>query len=187
MPLFRRKPWHERLARQGGLDAGQEPQPVDTTPRWGEVGIHGVSRPRRWDAVVMAQAPDLEGDSVEFVVLPDGSVLLDEEIPEEVVEPIVEEFDDLIDPTYRVEAVRRHEDVWAAAAKRIDVAELPDAQGEELNLTMQDGSRTLLVDGSPEFGSVPALERVAGERYESYVALAKRLDGDLWEVRITPL
>ncbi|HEX9415141.1 MAG TPA: hypothetical protein VF895_00370 [Gaiellaceae bacterium] len=186
MPLFRRKPLHERLARQGVLDA-QEPQPVDTTPRWGEAGIHGVSRPRRWDAVVMAQAPDLQGDSVQFVVLSDGSVLLDEEIPEEAVEPIVEEFDELVEPTYRVEAVRRHEDVWAAAAKRIEVAELPNAQGEELSLTMQDGSRTLLVDGRPEFGSVPALERIAGERYESYVALGTRLDADLWEVRITPL
>jgi hypothetical protein len=135
----------------------------------------------------MAKAPDLQGDSVEFVALPDGSVLLDEEIPEEAVEPIVEEFDDLVELPYRAEAVRRHEDVWAAAARRIEVAELPDADGEELSLTMQDGSRTLLVEGLPVFGSVPALERVAGERYESYVALAKRLDGDLWEVRITPL
>jgi hypothetical protein len=184
--LFRRKPLHERLARQGGLEAA-EPQPVDTTPRWGETGIHGVSRPRRWDAVVMARAPELKGDSVQFVVLPDGSMLLDEEIPEEAVEPIVEELDELVEPTYRVEAVRRHEDVWAAAAKRIEIVELPDAQGEELTLTMQDGSRTLTVDGRSEFGSVPALERIAGERYESYVADGSRLDADLWEVRISPL
>jgi hypothetical protein len=99
----------------------------------------------------------------------------------------VEELDDLVDPPYRVEAVRRHENVWAAAALRLQVAELPDAEGDELSLTMQDGSRTLLVEGLPVFGSVPSLERLAGERYESYVALAKRLDGDLWEIRITPL
>jgi hypothetical protein len=54
-------------------------------------------------------------------------------------------------------------------------------------LTMQDGTRSLTVDGSPEFGSVPPIERLAGERFDSYVATANRLDGDLWEVRITPL
>jgi hypothetical protein len=188
VPLFRREKLHERLARVGGLGDPSRPEPIDVGPREpGLPGYHGVQRPRRWDAVVMAEAPALQGDSVEFVALPDGSVLLDEEIPEEAVEPIVAEFDELVDPPYRAEAVRRHEDVWAAAARRIEVTELPDADGDELSLTMQDGTRTLLVEGMSVFGGVPALERVAGQRYESYVAVAKRLDGVLWEIRITPL
>ena len=44
-----------------------------------------------------------------------------------------------------------------------------------------------LVDGSDDFGSSPELERIAGLRFPSYVAEATRLDGDLWEIRITPL
>jgi len=68
----------------------------------------------------------------------------------------------------------------------VHLVSIPDVDGEELTVTMQDGSRTLSVDGRPEFGSVPELERFASERYESYVAAAERLDGDLFEVRVSP-
>ena len=41
MPLWRREePLHERLRREGALDAAER-VPLDTSPRWGEVGIHG--------------------------------------------------------------------------------------------------------------------------------------------------
>ena len=58
--IFRREPIHKKLARQARLDlapeAGLHPEPVDPGPNWGEVGIHGVSRPRRWDAVGSVEA-----------------------------------------------------------------------------------------------------------------------------------
>jgi hypothetical protein len=185
--FFRRERLHERLAREGGLDE-QAPQPLDAGPMApGLPGYHGVQRPRRWDAVLMAEAPDLPGDEASFVVLGDGSVILDEELPEPAVEPIAEELDQVVEAPYRVEAVRRHGDVWAAAVRRIDVLELADVEGEELMLTMQDGTKSFSVDGRPEFGSVPELERFAEERFSSYAAVANRLDGDLWEVRVSPL
>jgi hypothetical protein len=189
--LFRRERLHERLAREGGLDDGglkHLPEPIDVSPPVpGVPGYHGVQRPRRWDAVVMAQAPDLPGKDVNFVVLADGSVILDEELPEPAVEPLAEALDELVDAPYRVEAVRRHDDVWAAAARQIEILEIPDVEGEELMLTMQAGTKSLTVDGQSEFGTVPELERFASERYDSYVAEAKRLDEDLFEVRISPL
>jgi hypothetical protein len=186
--FFRREKLHERLAREGGLNPRTAPEPIYTgPPDPGVPGYHGVQRPRRWDAVVMAEAPDLPGDEVSFVVLAEGSVVLDEELPEPAVEPIAEELDQMVDPPYRVEAVRRHGDVWAAAARRIDLIDLPEVEGEELTLTMQDGSRSLSIDGIPEFGSVPELERLAGEQFDSYVAAATRLDGQIWEVKISPL
>jgi hypothetical protein len=184
--LFRRKPLHERLAKQGDLFSAA-PEPVDTQPRWGEVGIHGLQRPRQWDAVVMASAPALHGDETTFVVLSDGSVVLDDDLPEPAIEPLAQELDQVLDPPYRVEAVRRHGDVWAGAAKRIDVVELPGATGKELTLTMQDGTKAFYVDGQPEFGTIPELERFASERYDSYAAVANRIDGDLWDVRVNPL
>jgi hypothetical protein len=189
--LFRREKLHERLAREGGLNEGtaeRVPEPVDVgPPAPGVPGYHGVQRPRRWDAGVMAEAPELAGDEVAFVVLPDGSVIIDDELPEPAIEPLAEELDNLVEPPYRVEAVRRQGQVWAAAARRIEVLEIPGVDGEELMLTMQDGTKTLAVDGRPEFGTVPELERFASERYDSYVAEAKRLAADLFEVRISPL
>ena len=192
MPLFRRERLHERLAREGGLNEGavnERPQdPIDLSPPVpGVPGYHGVQRPRRWDAVVMAEAPDLPGHEASFVVLADSSVILDDELPEPAVEPLAEALDSVVEAPYRVEAVRRHGDIWAAAAREIDVLEIPDVEGEELMLTMRDGQKTLVVDGRQEFGTVTELERFASERYDSYAAEAKRLDGDLFEVRVSPL
>ena len=76
----RRESLHERLAREGGLSQG-EPPPHDTTPRWGETGIHGVARPRRWDAVVLAESP-YPGQELDFVALPDGTLLVEDEVVE---------------------------------------------------------------------------------------------------------
>jgi len=72
--LFRRRePLHERLAREGGLQAPplQEPRP----PGWMETGIHGVHRQREWDAVVAVEAEGVQGDAVHFVALPDDTLL----------------------------------------------------------------------------------------------------------------
>lgn len=187
MGLFRREKLHERLARQGGLAEDRPPEPIDTQPRWGETGIHGLQRPRKWDVVLTAEAPDLDGDETQFTSLRGGTLVIDEDVLAEDLEPLLLAVEEVLDPPYRAEGVRRHGDVWAVAARSIETVELPDVSGEELMLTMQDGTRSLTVDGAPEFGSVPALQRLAGERFESYVATATRLEGDIWEVRITPL
>jgi hypothetical protein len=176
--LFRRRePLHERLAREGGLT---EPEPVDTTPRWGEAGIHGVARPRRWDAVVAAQT-ELEGERAAFVALPDATLVV-EDGPDDV-QPLADAVETELQPPYRAEAVRRGEGIWAVAARRIQVVQL-DHDGEELQLTVQDGERTLLVDGEPGFGSIRELEALA----DGDAAIrATRIDGEDWEVQVDRL
>jgi hypothetical protein len=185
MSIWRRgEPLHVRLAREGGLDPGER-LPHDTTPRWGGPGIHGVPRPREWDATALVETSDLEGDEVTFVALPDGSLLVEDDGE---VEPLAAAVEGQIAPPYRAQAVRRDERRWAVAARQIEVAELPaDVQGDELELTANEGERSLRVDGMPSFGSVPALERLGEARGESYVIHAQRLDGQLWEIRVAPL
>jgi hypothetical protein len=181
--FFRREPLHERLAREGGLRT--DPLPEVAPPGWMETGIHGVHRPREWDAVVTVEAEGVEGDRVRFVALPDETLLLEEG---EHVDSLADALDGVVPPPYRAEAVRRGETRWAVGMRRIEVVELPDdPEGNEVMLTVRDGERTLLVDGRPAFGSIPALEQLGAARAESYVVQGQRLTDALWEVRVVPL
>ncbi len=183
MPFWKRESLHERLAREGGLG---ERAPIDTTPRWGEVGIHGQQRPREWDAVATVDAPGLAGDEAEFVVLPDGSLLVDENVDAAQFDVLADALS--LEPPYRAKAVRRGESMWAIGASKLTVVELPDdVVGDEILLSVSNGERSLNNDGKYTFGSIPALERHAEAHYKSYVVRAERLDGQLFEVKVNPL
>jgi hypothetical protein len=188
VPLFRRREsLHARLARLGGLGLGAGPvEPPDLLARLSGAGVHGLQRLREWDAVVTVDAPALRGDRAQFVALPDGTLLVEE--GEDDVAPLAEAVEAQLAAPYRAEAVRRHEALWAVAARSVEVVELDeDPGGDEITMTMRNGEREVLVDGARTFGSVPALERVAADRFDSYAVRAERLDGDLWEVEVSPL
>ena len=186
--IFRREPIHKKLARQARLDelAEQEPAPVDPGPHWGATGIHGVPRPRRWDAVAAAEAPGLNGDAVHFVALPNGDLVVDEDEPDDTVRALAEAVEGSIEPPYRAEAVRREADTWAVAARRVQVVEA-QAPGDEIELVANADERSLTVDGERSFGSVPELERIGERLGPTYVVRARRLDNRLWEVEANAL
>lgn len=191
--LRRDEPLHEKLAREGGLDFPRSTHdlagPLDPDhPLQQIAGIHGVPRPREWDAVASAEAPGLPGDEVEFVVLEDGSLIVDEDVPDGVLSPLADALDTLIEPPYHAYARRREQDVWAAAAFVVDVVEVPDElPGDTVSIAVQDGQRTALV-GDHHYGArIQSLEQYAEADFEAYVLEATRLDGPLWEVTVSPL
>ncbi len=190
MRLFKREPLHARLAREAGLPLDERP-PHDTGPRWGEVGIHGVARPREWDAVVAAEAPELGVGELEFVVLPDGTVVVDDAPALEpgALDPLAAAVETTLERPYRARAVWRGGSRWGVAARRIEVAELPrGVSGEEIVLSHAGAERSLTVDGDPSLGTIPALERLGAARAgSSYVVRAERLADALWEIEVTPL
>ena len=187
MGLFRRdKPLHLELAESAGLDVGATdadgtpPQrapsrlaalmhgladgflsaPPDEFGRpspLGEVALHGVPRAREWDVVASA-AVELPGNEVHFTALPDGTLLVEEEVPDGALAPLADTVELTLAPPYRAEAVRRDESMWAVGAKRIRVREFPEHEEDELEL-IEDGQ----------------------------VVIGRRLDGDLFEVAVTPL
>ena len=188
MPFWRRrKALHEDLAEGTGL--------LDWDSRY-EVGglfkgtldvLHG-GRPRRWDAVATAEAPALEGDELEFTALPDGTLLLDEDVAEGALAPLADALEQFVAAPYRARAVRGEGDVWGVAANRIDVIEVPEeVEGDTVSLALQGGERTLLIDDRPGWSDVPTLEAFALERHREFVLHAERLDGDLWSVRVNAL
>jgi hypothetical protein len=174
--LFRRDPLHVQLARKGGLLAEERP-PHDTTPRWGETGIHGVARPREWDAVTTVETPGPSRDRTDFVVLPDGTL-----VGEDAEVPLADALD--LEPPYRAEAVRRGPELWAVAARRIRVATF-DQPGDEVELTVRGGGRTLLVDGMPVFGTIRELDDLLAGG--DGVVRARRIDGYDWEIQVAKL
>lgn len=193
MALFgRRKPLHERLAEEGGLvettmrGLAAQPPGWDGTQR-GEPGVHGVPRPRRWDAVTTAAVAGLRGDEVRFVGLPDGAVLTEQDEPDDALAELAAAVEHHVPAPYRAEAVRRGPEQWAVAASRIATTRVPGLHGDEAELVSSRDGRVLTVDGTPRFGSAPALEAVGEAEGAEYVVRARRLEGDLWEVEASPL
>lgn len=194
MGLFRRsEPLHERLAREGGLT------PPDPRPQWQETGIHGIARPREWDATVTADAPELDGDAAQFVALPDGTLLVDagdtdgvanasSEGPEQSLEPLAVAVEQVLHAPYRARAARQNETLWAVQARRIEVLQLPDTvEGDAIELTRTPDGTTLTVDDMRSIGRIPALEVRGEHEGPEYVVRAERLDGDLWEIHAAAL
>ncbi len=161
------------------------PLPHDPGPHWGEVGIHGLHRPREWDAVLTVEAPDVPGDEGWFVVLADGRVLVEEEQGGDVgrlARAVT------VPAPFRAHAVRRGPDTWAIAARGIDTVQLDaDPGGEAVELAWDGVERTVRIDGEPTLAGVPELERLGASRHAAYVVTATRLTGSTWEVAVAPL
>ena len=173
MSLFRRKEsLHERLAREGGL-VEREPR----TGPWREVGIHGMQRPREWDATVTVEAPGIDGDAATFVALPDGTLVV-EDGPDSSLQALADAVEQEVAPPYRARAARQRDDLWAVQAARIDVVKLKNSPDGD---TIEVAGGEVRVDGERVFGSVPELEG------RGDVVRAERLDGDLWEVQASQL
>ena len=147
------------------------------------MGIHGIHRPREWDTVTLVEADLHDHADVDLVVLGDGALLLDG--GREGAESLARAVD--LTPPYRAHAVHRGARTWAVGARSIDVLELPGAAGSEIEVVWDGDERSTRVDGAPTFGSVPELVAYAAGRHRTWVARARRLEGVLWEVEVTPL
>jgi hypothetical protein len=196
--LFRRRreTLNEQLLRQAGLDPAQvlgdaRPGPVRQPPSiLAAAGVPDGSslRPKEWDAAVTADVPGLAGNRIEFTTLPDGDVIVEDETGDADVSPLAEAVEQRIGPPYRAVAQRQDGDLWAVAAKRIRVAQIGFPGGDKLELSHHDDHGELRVDGEASDAVVPPeLERLGEASGDSYYAEAERIDGDLWEVKVTAL
>lgn len=159
------------------------PLPHDPGPHWGEVGIHGLHRAKRWDAVSLATVPGIEGDDAWFVVLPDGTVVSDLGDGAGALARSVE-----LPAPYRAEARRRAGHTWAVGATAIEVAEVAGAGShEEIEVVWDGRERSVRVDGEPTLVSFPELEALAVAREGAWVVRASRLAGRTFEVTVGAL
>jgi hypothetical protein len=205
MGIFRRRKeetLNEQLLREAGLDSEQQPEPLEPEPlapldpfagtfpaddAWG-IWRRAMARPGEYDAMVTVQSPGVSGTSAAFATLPNGDVIVDSEQGDADLSAFAEAVEQQLKPPYRVVARRGEDDVWSVAARGIDVLEVDFSGGDEIELASVGGRIDLKVDGEPWEGRIPELEG-AGDAAggEDYVVQAERLDGDLWEVRASPL
>jgi hypothetical protein len=196
--LFRRRneTLNEQLLREAGLDPAQvlgdsRPRPIQQPPSvLAALGVPDGSSlgPKEWDAAVTADVPGLAGNRIEFTTVPDGDVILDDETGDADLSPLADAVEQRIGPPYRAVAQRQDGDLWAVAARRIQVAQIAFPDGDKLEFSHHDDHGELHVDGQPSDALVPPeLERLAETSGDSYYVEAERIDGDLWEVRVTAL
>jgi hypothetical protein len=213
--FFRReRPIHEQLAEEAGMLLPDDPReeadrlrsgsddavwaeegltgvPTPTNrahPLFDVAGMHGIPRNREWDAVTSAEAPDLPGDRVEFVALEDGTLFTDDDLPDDSLAPLADALESSVQGPYHALALRQAADVWSVAALRVAVVEVPeDVPGDKVDLAVNDGERTILIDDAATQAHVPSLEEFAAQQFGSFVVHASRLDDVLWEVTVLPL
>jgi hypothetical protein len=185
--LFRRKSetHEEQLLREAGIGRIQldRPNVLETV---------GVPSGRAlgqadWDASVTVNAPGLAGDTIEFTTLPDGGALIDEEHGDADVSALADAVENELEPPYRARAARQSGALWAVLASRIDVHRVSFPRADTLELSRKDSWQELRVDGEPSMGRAPELERLGERAGPDFFVKAERLDGDLWEVRVTAL
>jgi hypothetical protein len=214
MGLFRRRreeTLNEQLLREAGYDSSGKPaapqedepaarsendtvnapapwlveQPGPMDPRGGVYGA--AARPRVWDIVTSAEAPELNAQRYEFATVPDGSLIVDDTCDEDLSR-LADAVERELKPPYRALAVRSDDRWWMVSARNVNVVALP-VDGEELELTEVGGERHFVVDGTAKNAARAPTRLVTLGQNEGvdYAVQAQRLDGDLWEVTPTAL
>ena len=208
MGFFRRRreeTLNEQLLREAGLDPAQvlgdttpatEPQPPQAPPGPPPFPTGDISLGRRgrfeggrgdWDAVATARAPGLAGDRVEFTTLPNGDVIVEREQGDGDLSPLADAIEQRIAAPYHAVASRQDGDLWGIGAYLIEVGQFEFAGGDAVELTMNDGTQELRVDGEPSNAEVPELVRLGERAGDNYCVEAKRIDGDFWDVEVSAL
>ena len=163
-----------------------QPPGWDGDPGLGLVGIHGVPRARTWDVVASATAPDLPGDTATFFVLPDATIVVNDEVPDDSLVPLAEAVEQRIQPPYRAAAIRREDTVWAVVAERVEIVELVGLEGNAIDLTVVEGERTLTIDEVRTIRPLPALDLLIETRGDAALH-GERVDGDLFAIDVFSL
>ena len=143
---------------RGRRSSSAPPDEFGRPSRFGEVALHGVPRPREWDAIATVAA-ELPGQEVHFTSLPDGTLIVEEDVPDGALTPLAEAIEASINPPYAAEGVTSRRlplGAWAPSGSACARSRRPRRTSSSWSRTGRSSS-------------------------------ARRLDGDLFEVRVSPL
>ena len=158
---------------------------VPTAPGFDLPGLTGVARSGGpWDAVTSVNAPELPGDRLSFVALEDGTLVVDDAVPDGSVTPVAEAVERQLEPPYEAVAVRHPEEdgVWRVAALRVSIAPAEPGGADRVELARVDGEVTATIDGTASTpdtaprGLLDLLDHLDGDA----ALTAERLDETTW-------
>lgn len=158
---------------------------VPTAPGFDIPGLTGVAQVRGpWDVVTAAHAPDLPGLTVSFVALPDGTLVVDEDIPDGSATPLADAIERELRPPYEAAAVRREgeDDLWRVAAVVALVAAAEPGGADRVDLARVAGELTVTVDGeeAPVAAAPRGLLDLLAHLEGDAALTAERLDETTW-------
>jgi hypothetical protein len=199
--IFRKKEtYNEQMLREAGLDRVvfnmPEPEPVDAAPppfTTGDISLgHGPGGdrwgPMAWDTTATATAPGVQGNTVAFTALPTGDLIVTSEDGDGDLSPLADAIEQHVSPPYKAVASRQDGDLWGVGAKRLEVAEFAFLDADALELSQSDGVAELRADGEPSDAAAPVeLQRLGEQAGADFCVEAERIDGDYWEVKVSPL
>jgi hypothetical protein len=159
---------------------------VPTAPGFDLPGLTGGAQGRGpWDVVTSAPAPDLPGDTVSFVALEDGTLVVDDDIPDGSATPLADAVEAELGKPYEAVAVRSADEdgLWRVAAVEVLVAPAaPDDVAERVDLARVGGEVSTTIDGQqadPDRSPRGLLDLLA--HLEGDAALTgERLDETTW-------
>ena len=171
------------LALSGTVTGASTPPDAEGAPGFGLPGLTGAERPRGpWDAIATARAPDLHLESVTFVALADGTLVVDDDAPEGSLTPLAEAIEEELSPPYEAVALRDDEGVWAVAAHGVLIAAAESGEAETVELARVGDELTVTVDGedAPAGSAPPGLLELVEEADGDVALTAERLDDTTW-------
>jgi hypothetical protein len=170
-----------------GLQAGggflAAPPGLDGSTALGIAGVTGAPRPRGpWDVIASASADELPGDTVTFVALEDGTLVVDQDIRDGSGAPLADAVEMQLARPYEAVAVRAENDVWTVAAHSVFVAAATPGDGQQAELTRVGDETAVTVDGTRvALGDAPVgLVELLDEEPGDVAITAERLDDTTW-------
>lgn len=158
---------------------------IPTAPGFGLPGLTGVERPPApWDTVTAARAPEVPGETLSFVALGDGTLVVDDDIPDGSATPLAEAVEQELAPPYEAAAVRREDEdgLWRVAAVGVLIAPAGPGGAERVELARVGDVVTATIDGVDADAAVAprGLVDLLGGREGDAALTAERLDEATW-------
>ena len=125
------------IGAQAGGGFLAAPPGIDGSAGLGIAGVTGAPRPRGpWDAIASASAHELPGDTVTFVALEDGTLVVDQDIPDGSATPLADAVEtQLARPYERCRRLGPRTTVWTVAAQSVFVTAAAPGDGARAELT----------------------------------------------------